>query len=1039
MTLKIAFIDETLGDYTPDTPRLRPLGGTQSAACYLAECLAAAGAAVVLVNGVFAAQTVRGVHCQPALALPADLLDGMDALVLVGSVSTPLLQRLAGQGRRLILWAHHAADQPAVGNLGDAAVRDAFAEFAFVSRWQMDGYVAAFGLDPERCRIMRNGMAPAFAGLFGPGEDIGWAKPWPPVLAYASTPFRGLDVLLDSFARIRAAVPGTTLRVFSSLESYGVSLDRDPFADLYRRCRETDGVTHVGALSQAALAAELRRAACLAYPNRFAETSCIAVMEAMAAGCLVVSSRLGALPETTAGFARLMPVPTNAAEHATGFADLVTGALEWLARDPGAGGLLRAQVEHAKATLSWPDRAKAWLGWLSGSETGGPAMPGDRLRAARIHAAAGDADRAVHLCRAMLADNADDAAAWRLLAECEAARGQRAPAAEALVRAWRVGGRQADAEIAARFSGLLGALTGAEEPSLPERVRSAEYLAEMAAEDASLHPHCETLAGITGRLASAGLRTGDGASAHRAYGVLMRLRPGDARTRLAFAWSLTQLARHEAALEAVSQALREGGGDLLASQEARSLIALCLEAAETAAPEALAADPATAARLYRLVAQIGPWLGEEAHSAAAAADAAQAVVSGTGDRTAARARAAVLVARRRGRQGRHEEAIERLREVADTDGEALAALVTAELSQAQERLVSALRTLVTAGVQGRAPAGWRQEAGALMTAAEAALRPAHSDEARRTSLWAGIRGLDALLAYRDAEALLPVLAPPPADGRRLYDCFQFYNELDLLEIRLEELAPVVHRFVLVEATHTHAGTRKPLHFAENRARFAAHADKIIHVVLEDDAGGFAWEREARQREAIARGLQDCDSSDMILVSDVDEIPRAEIAAALRFDAGGPPGLLAPHLDLYLYFLDLKSPEPWISMAAAPWELMRRIGPNRARYLAKQGIGRVLPNAGWHFTWMGGRAGFLAKMQAFAHREMIGGFEQDAANQARLDSFYETGSFADAPVPGMWTRLSRVCVDASFPPAIRARADRFRSQGWFAPVRSPSAS
>ena len=57
----------------------------------------------------------------------------------------------------------------------------------------------------------------------------------------------------------------------------------------------------------------------------------------------------------------------------------------------------------------------------------------------------------------------------------------------------------------------------------------------------------------------------------------------------------------------------------------------------------------------------------------------------------------------------------------------------------------------------------------------------------------------------------------------IYDCFTAFNELELLEIRLHELSPVVDRFVLVEATRTHSNLPKPLYFRDNWSRFAAVA------------------------------------------------------------------------------------------------------------------------------------------------------------------------------------------------------------------------
>ena len=89
----------------------------------------------------------------------------------------------------------------------------------------------------------------------------------------------------------------------------------------------------------------------------------------------------------------------------------------------------------------------------------------------------------------------------------------------------------------------------------------------------------------------------------------------------------------------------------------------------------------------------------------------------------------------------------------------------------------------------------------------------------------------------------------------IYDCFSFYNELELLELRLHELKDVVDKFVLVEATRKHSNQPKSLCFLENRDRFAQFADKIIHIVVDDAPATdrpFAIERF--QRNAIARSM-----------------------------------------------------------------------------------------------------------------------------------------------------------------------------------------
>ena len=65
------------------------------------------------------------------------------------------------------------------------------------------------------------------------------------------------------------------------------------------------------------------------------------------------------------------------------------------------------------------------------------------------------------------------------------------------------------------------------------------------------------------------------------------------------------------------------------------------------------------------------------------------------------------------------------------------------------------------------------------------------------------------------------------------DAISFFSELDLLELRLNELDSVVDRFVIVEATRTHKGDLKPMYYAENKPRFAQWEDKIVHVPVGD--------------------------------------------------------------------------------------------------------------------------------------------------------------------------------------------------------------
>lgn len=367
--MRIAFVDFSGWAYTADTPYQRPLGGSQSALCYLAEALATQGCDVGLINGTQEPTRVRGVSAQAMDVAAGGWLQDCNAVVVLNGCSRAQgeeLRKTAGSKPLLIYWTQHAHDQPASKALADPAMRALWDEFVLISDWQAECYRRDFGLPSDRVKVLRNAVGPTFARMFGPQDKVTAGRATPPVLVYTSTPFRGLDVLIEAFPAIRAAIPGTTLQVFSSLSVYQVDGARDPYADLYARCRATEGVEYIGSRPQPELAGYLRRATALAYPNTFEETACIAAMEAMAAGCMVISAALGALPETTAGYGFLMTPTADRRLYAERFADFAVRALRLAAEQPeGIERHLTAQVRHVERAVTWPGRAREWRAWLA--------------------------------------------------------------------------------------------------------------------------------------------------------------------------------------------------------------------------------------------------------------------------------------------------------------------------------------------------------------------------------------------------------------------------------------------------------------------------------------------------------------------------------------------------------------------------------------------------------------------------------------------------------------------------------------------------
>ena len=362
--VKLAFIDMAPWDYDAETPLNRPLGGTQSAAVYLAAELAALGHEIVFINDVKAPHVSRQVQFLNANAIDGQFLNQFDAIVSISSAMGLMFRREIGVTKPLILWLQHAPDQPSVQKLKDADERDAWTALAMVSAWQAESYHRQFAIPRELMVVKHNAVSPVFLEKELPA-------PWfmrdaPPVLTYTSTPFRGLDVLLMAFPTIRKAIPEARLRVFSSMATYQVPSDKDTYGILYELCRALPGVEYIGALPQRDLANALSGVAALSYPSTFAETSCISVMEAMASGAMILSTELGALPETAHGFGQLLPLKGNRLDIAGAYAAMVIDALEGARAQPQeTAAKLNDQVQFVRAHYTWAARAREWQDWLA--------------------------------------------------------------------------------------------------------------------------------------------------------------------------------------------------------------------------------------------------------------------------------------------------------------------------------------------------------------------------------------------------------------------------------------------------------------------------------------------------------------------------------------------------------------------------------------------------------------------------------------------------------------------------------------------------
>jgi len=221
----------------------------------------------------------------------------------------------------------------------------------------------------------------------------------------------------------------------------------------------------------------------------------------------------------------------------------------------------------------------------------------------------------------------------------------------------------------------------------------------------------------------------------------------------------------------------------------------------------------------------------------------------------------------------------------------------------------------------------------------------------------------------------------------IYDCFTFFNELDLLELRLGILDKFVDKFVISEATKTHSGEAKDLIFLRNRDRFKKFENKIVYINA-DEFPQFknSWTYENYQRNALLKGLKDCSDNDIILISDLDEIPNLESMPRVLKD-----GVVYCFLqDMYFYYVNNYKNNQIVWEGGTKATTYKTIASgllnekyvkyndisfpkinNQGVTLTKIRLYRNLSyiiNGGWHLSYIGGVKAIQKKISAGGHQE-----------------------------------------------------------------------
>ena len=261
-----------------------------------------------------------------------------------------------------VLWQHNNVDdENMVKMMQYKPLVENIDQFVFVSNYQYEVFKGYFDLPAHKCHVIRNATDP-FPVVEKPKDRIR--------LVYTSTPWRGLGILLKAFELLER--DDVELEIYSSVKIYGKEFadeNQHKFQPLFDKAESMRNVKYTEYLPNEQLRERLKQCHVMAYPSAFAETSCLAAIEAMMAGCKFVGSTFGALPETTGVFGELVPIDkiTQSTKHLNEFvyryATVLDKTLDSYWSDEMQESL-REQVKHFNKYYSWEYRKREWVDFL---------------------------------------------------------------------------------------------------------------------------------------------------------------------------------------------------------------------------------------------------------------------------------------------------------------------------------------------------------------------------------------------------------------------------------------------------------------------------------------------------------------------------------------------------------------------------------------------------------------------------------------------------------------------------------------------------
>ena len=277
-----------------------------------------------------------------------DLLEGVNLII------SQVLPEFIKKDKINILWEHLSYDQSNVEYLKSRQLQDQIDHFVFVSNWQYQKFRMIFQIPEYKSIVIKNATYPFTVKSKNKTEKL--------KLIYTSTPWRGLEVLAHTAKYLNERGVNYELDVYSSTMIYGDSFhekEEKKYSALFNMCRELENVNYHGYATNDEVREAVLDAHIFAYPCIFEETSCLSAIEAMCAGCQVVTTNLGALPETCGDYATFVRFQPVLKDLMLEYCEALEKAIKNYWSDD-TQELLADQSTFYNKYYSWEKRMKEW-------------------------------------------------------------------------------------------------------------------------------------------------------------------------------------------------------------------------------------------------------------------------------------------------------------------------------------------------------------------------------------------------------------------------------------------------------------------------------------------------------------------------------------------------------------------------------------------------------------------------------------------------------------------------------------------------------